>query len=102
MNTRKIVKLTPMGRHGMKFACNFQLTEWFQPNINMMSLLKTTPIRGSIPHHERKFNTLQLQKPVRPEVSKGEKDFCRRLRYNNEEMGDRWWQFWIHNPGSAQ
>jgi hypothetical protein len=40
---------------------------------------KTTRIRGSIPRHERKFNTLQLQKSVRPEVSKGEKDFCKRL-----------------------
>jgi len=41
---------------------------------------KTTPIRGSIPHHERKFNMLQLQEPVRPEVSKGEKDSYKRLR----------------------
>jgi len=24
------------GRHDMEFACNFQLTEWFQPNINKM------------------------------------------------------------------
>jgi hypothetical protein len=27
---------------------------------------KTTPIRGSIPHHERKINMLQLQSPFGP------------------------------------
>jgi hypothetical protein len=40
---------------------------------------KSNPIRSSIPHHEWKFSSLQLQKSVPPEVSKGEKDFCKRL-----------------------
>jgi hypothetical protein len=40
---------------------------------------KTTSVHGSIPHQEREFNMLLLQKSVRPEVSKGEKDFCKRL-----------------------
>jgi hypothetical protein len=47
----------------------------------LLSLLKNTPVRGSIPHHERKFNMLPKRKSVRPEVSKGGKDFCKRLYY---------------------
>jgi hypothetical protein len=34
-------------------------------------------IHGSIPHHERKIKWLQRRSSVRPEVSKGERDFLR-------------------------
>jgi hypothetical protein len=36
---------------------------------------KKHPIHGSIPHHERKIRRFQPIPSVRPEVSKGERDF---------------------------
>jgi hypothetical protein len=36
----------------------------------------TTPVRGSIPLHERKFSMLRPRKSVRPELAKGEERFC--------------------------
>jgi len=42
----------------------------------------TSSVRGSIPHHERKIKYLQLCLTVRPEVSKGERDFLQSRQFS--------------------
>jgi hypothetical protein len=50
---------------------------------NLQSMMTSQEVRhalsvhGSIPHHERKISSLRSISSVRPEVSKGERDFLR-------------------------
>jgi len=67
------------GRVSRPVAFRPTLTDGLAFSGNPRASCKTAPIRGSIPRHKRKFNMLQPKKRVHAEVSKGEKDACKRL-----------------------
>ena len=61
----------------------FAASPYLMPSQKVRSQLS---VHGSIPHHERKIRRLRLHSSVRPEVSKGERDFLRGRQNSEHRM----------------